>query len=116
MCSTCPKCLALSIMPPLRPPDRPSPLREVQPHRPVALRVVKPFLAHFHMQEEMHRRAMSFADVLTRRGADRLDRAAPLAEHDLAMALAADEDRLLDAGGAVGLFLPLLGLDCRLIG
>ena len=59
---------------------------------------------------------MGFADVLAGRRADRLDRPPALAEHDLAVALAGDEDRLLDASGAVGLFLPLLGLDGRLIG
>src|ERR1700722_10264066 len=91
-------------------------LRKVEPHRPVALGVVEPLLAHFHMQEEMHRRAMGFGDVLAGGGADRLYRPSALAEHDLAVALAADEDRLLDAGRAVRLFLPLLGLDRRLIG
>src|ERR1700729_38030 len=83
---------------PVRPPDRLSSFGEVEPHRPVALRVVEPFLANFHMQEEMHGGAMGFGNVLTRRRADRLDRSSALAEHDLAVALAADKDRLLDAG------------------
>src|SRR6202050_4284479 len=64
----------------------------------------------------MYVRAMGFHDVLARRRADRLDRAAALAEHDLAVALAGDEDRLLDAGRPVGLVLPLISLDRRLIG
>src|SRR6202050_2248336 len=64
----------------------------------------------------MYVRAMGFRDVLARGRADRLDRAPALAEHDLAMALAGDEDRLLDAGRAVGQVLPAVGLDRRLIG
>ena len=64
----------------------------------------------------MHGRAMGLSDVLAGGRADRLDRAPALAEHDLAVALAGDEDRLLDAGRAVGLVLPLVGLDRRLIG
>ena len=64
----------------------------------------------------MHRRAMGLGDVHARRRADRLDCPPALAENDLAMALAADEDRLFDAGRPVSLVLPLFGLDSRLVG
>src|SRR3984957_6975739 len=92
------------------------PFGEVEPHRPVTLGVVEPALAHLDVQEEMHGRAVCFTDVFARRRADRLDGAPALAEYDLAVALAGDEDRLLDAGRPVGLVLPLIGLDGRLIG
>src|ERR1700722_19337441 len=91
-------------------------LREVEPHGTVALGVVEPLLAHLDVQEEMHGRAMGFGNVLAGGRADRLDRAPALAEHNLAVALAADEDRLLAPGRPDGLLLPLLRLDRRLIG
>ena len=60
---------------------------------------------------EHHRR-----DLGARGGADRLDGLAALAEHDFALAVALDIDRLLDAHRAVLEFLPDLGLDGRLVG
>ena len=53
---------------------------------------------------------------LAGRLADRLDGLAALAEHDLPLALALDEDRLLDAHRAVLALLPLVGLDRRVVG
>src|SRR5208337_2795148 len=78
------------------PNGRRSALRELQPHRPVALWVVLPVLAHLHVEEEMHRLAMGLGDVLAGRGPDRLDGAAALADHDLAVAFAGHEHGLLD--------------------
>ncbi len=79
------------------------------------LGVVAPALAHLHEQEQVHL-LDDLGDLLARLGADRLDGRAALAEHDLALALALDIDRLLDAHRAVAQFLPAVGLDRRLIG
>src|ERR1700684_4267325 len=91
-------------------------LREFQAHFPIPLRIVAPAFAHFDEQEEMHRLLDRHGDVLARRGADRSDRLAALAEDDFALAFALDIDRLLDAHGAVAKLLPDFGLDSRLIG
>src|SRR5436309_2263438 len=63
----------------------------------------------------MHLLLRQLGDFLARFRADRLDRRATLAEHDLALTLALHIDRLLDAHGAVAQLLPRLRLDRRLI-
>lgn len=51
------------------------------------------------------------ADFLARGGTDRLDPAATLAEDDGALALALDQDLLIDFDAAVGPFRIFLGFD-----
>src|SRR4051812_31690407 len=69
---------------------------EFQPHLAIALRIVAPAFAHLDEQEQMHRRADDIDQFAARLRADILDRLAALAQHDLALALALDIDRLLD--------------------
>src|SRR5205814_4726699 len=86
-----------------------------QAHLAVAFRVVAPPFPHLDEEKEMRRLLDRNGDVGARRRPDRLDRLAALAEHDLALALALDIDRLLDAHRAVLELLPDFGLDRRLI-
>src|ERR671913_1035016 len=88
----------------------------VQPDRPIVRRIVGPALAHFDVQEEVHRPLQHLAELVAGAGADLLDLGAALAQHDGALALALDVDDLLDARAAVGPVLPLLGLDRGLVG
>src|SRR5215207_7507880 len=90
--------------------------RELQPHLAVALRIVAPVLAHLDEQEEVDLGLGDLGDVAARRLADRLDGLAALAKHDLPLAFALDEDRLLDAHRAVLARLPLVGFDRRAVG
>src|ERR1700722_19892996 len=59
----------------------------------------------------MHGLLDELGDFLARIRPDRFDGGAGLAEHDLALALALDKNRLLDANGLVLSFGPALGLD-----
>src|SRR3954471_4978515 len=63
----------------------------------------------------MHCRAGDFRELLARLRTDRLDGGAGLAEHDLALAVALDKDRLLDADRTVLALGPAVGLDRGLI-
>src|SRR6185312_12766330 len=90
-------------------------LRKLQAHRPITLGVVTPALAHLHEQEQVHLALGDLFDFAARGFADRPDRRAALAEHDLALALALDIDRLLDAHGIAAQILPLLGLDSGVV-
>src|SRR5262245_18429427 len=72
-------------------------LGKVQSHFPVAVGIVAPVLTHLDEQEQVHGLTYDLRDLLARIRADRLDGGAALAEHDLALALALDKDRLLDA-------------------
>src|SRR5580704_16738199 len=65
---------------------------KLQSHLAVALRVVAPAFAHLDEQKEMDRVLDRHRDVGARRGADRFDDLAALAEHDLALAFALDID------------------------
>src|SRR5437763_11112691 len=91
-------------------------LRKLQPHAAVSFRIVAPPFAHLDKQEQVHLLPGQLGDFLARRRADRLDGRAAFAEHDLALALALDIDRLFDAHVAAAQFLPRFGLDRRLIG
>src|ERR1700744_6701910 len=64
----------------------------------------------------MHGLVYNLGPLLARLRADRLDGGAALAEHDLALTLAFDKDRLLDADGFVLALGPAVGLDRGLIG
>src|SRR5262245_21007776 len=64
--------------------------REVQTHFAIALRIVAPPFAHLDEQHEVHPRLDDRSDFLPRLRADRLDRLAAAAEHDLALAFALD--------------------------
>ncbi len=64
----------------------------------------------------MHRLVDDLGDLGPRLRADRLDRLAALAQHDLALALALHEDRLLDAHRAVAQLLPAVRFHRRAIG
>ena len=64
----------------------------------------------------MHARLRRLGDVVAGGLADRFDGGASLAEHDLPLALALDEDGLLDADGAVLLLHPAVGLDRGAVG
>src|SRR4029079_6465509 len=90
-------------------------LRKFQPHRAIALGVLAPALAHLHEQEQVHLGLGCLGYVLARRRADRLDALATFAEHDFALALALDVDRLLDPYLAVAQLLPLLGFHRGLV-
>src|SRR5450759_2008875 len=76
---------------------RPLFLGEFQSHFTVAVGIVAPILAHLDEQEQMHGHTYDLGNLLARIRADRLDGGAALAEHDLALALALDENRLLNA-------------------
>src|SRR3954453_15028137 len=95
---------------------RKSPARKLEPHLAVALGIVGPVLAHLDEQEEVDLGLGDLGDVAAGRLADRLDGLAALAQDDLPLALALDEDRLLDAHRAVVARLPLVGLDRRAVG
>src|SRR6201999_1838930 len=81
-------------------------LRKFDPHAAVALWIVGPPFAHLHEKEQVHLLLGKLGDLLARLRADRLDRCAALAEHDLALAFAFDIDRLLDPRRAVAQVLP----------
>ena len=59
----------------------------------------------------MNLRLDGFRDLRARFHRDLLDRLALGAEHDLALAIALDKDRLVDADGAVAKLLPRSGFD-----
>src|SRR3982074_1686173 len=63
----------------------------------------------------MHGNADNLRDLLARIRTDRLDGGAALAEHDLALALALDKDRLLDPNRLVLALGPAIGLDGGLV-
>src|ERR1035438_2391018 len=63
-------------------------LRKLQPHGPIALRVVAPALAHLDEQEQVHLVLDDLGDFPPRRFADRLESLPAFADHDLALALA----------------------------
>src|SRR5665213_1131866 len=86
-------------------------LRKLQPHGPVALRVVAPALAHLDEQEQVYFVLDDPGDFAPRRFADRLEGLPAFADHDLALALALHINRLLDPHIATPQLLPLLGLD-----
>ena len=90
--------------------------REIQPHLPVTLGVFGPVLAYLDVDEQMDRPFQNFRQLLASGDRDGLDGFAALAEDDLLLAVTFDENGLLDAGGAVLLVLPLVGLDGRGIG
>src|ERR1700749_5056597 len=90
-------------------------LGKFKSHFAVTVGVIAPVFAHFYKQEKVHRVAHDFRQFLARVRADRLDRGAALAEHDLALALALDKNRLLDADRLVLALGPAIGLDGRLI-
>src|SRR5215468_5353188 len=71
--------------------------RKLQSHLAVAGGIVRPALPHLDEQEEMHRLLDQACDFPARLGTDRLDGLAALSQRDLSLALALDEDRLLDA-------------------
>src|SRR5258708_35550425 len=74
--------------------------RKLQAHLAVALGVVAPAFAHLDEQEQVDGRLEHLRDLAPRLRADRLDGRPTLAQHDLALALALDIDRLLDPGRA----------------
>src|SRR5215471_3641588 len=86
-------------------------VRKLQAHRAIALRIVHPAFAHLDVKKKMHGLLNRRGDLGPRRGADRLDGLAALAEHDLALALAGDIDGLLNADRAVLELLPNFGLN-----
>src|SRR5581483_1567746 len=81
-------------------------LRKFQPHGAIALGILAPAFAHLDEQEQVHLGLGRLGDLLARRLPDRLDGGAAFAEHDLALALALDIDRLLDADVALAQLLP----------
>src|SRR5262245_45100991 len=83
-------------------------LRKREPQVPIARRVVAPAFAHLHEQEQVHRPLEQLRQLLARLRRHLLDHAAALAQHDALLAVALDEDGLLDAD-AVLLLLPRRG-------
>src|SRR5665811_1755136 len=96
--------------------DRTLLLGKLQPHGPVALRVVAPALAHLDEQEQVHLVLDDLGDFAPRRFADRLEGLPAFADHDLALALALHIDRLLNTDIAAPQFLPRLSLDRGMVG
>src|SRR4051794_27044433 len=82
--------------------------RELQPHLPVALRIVAPTCPHLDEQEQVHGLFQDLSQLAPRLGADRPDRLPVLAEHDLTLACALDIDGLLDTNRAVFELSPLV--------
>src|SRR5262249_506968 len=80
-------------------------VRELESHVAVTIRIVAPVVAHLDEQKQVHGSFDHVGYFAPRVCADRLDRPAALAEHDLTLALALDIDRLLDSGRAVLEFL-----------
>src|SRR5581483_3206356 len=91
-------------------------LRKLQILRAVALGIVLPAFAHFHVQEQMHLLFDRLFDLLARLHRNRLDHPPALAQHDLPLALALDKNRLFDPHRTVAQLFPRIGLDRRLIG
>src|SRR5664279_4465982 len=90
-------------------------LGEIQSHFTIALGIVAPVFAHLDEQEQVHRNTDNLGDLLAGVRADRLDRGSALAKHDLALAVALDENGLLDPDRLVRALGPAVGLDRRLI-
>src|SRR5262249_4858738 len=89
---------------------------EFQAHGAKALGILRPILAHLHMQEQMHLVAGKSLDFGLRCQAHRLDALSPLAQHDGPLPLALDEDQLPNAEAPVLELGPALGLDRQCIG
>src|SRR6478735_426879 len=70
---------------------------EVQAQFAVALGIVGPVLAHLHEQEEVHGLLDDLGQFLARFHRQLPDRQSAAAHHDRLLAVALDEDRLLDA-------------------
>src|ERR1700730_3670518 len=85
--------------------------REFQSHFAIARGIVGPTLAHLDEQKQMHGILDQLRDLLTRFRPDRPDGLAALAERNFSLALALDEDGLLDTHRTVAQFLPDVGLD-----
>src|SRR5690242_2833356 len=88
---------------------------EFKSHFAVAIGIFTPILAHLDEQEEMNGLANDIGQLLARFRANCLDRCTALAEHDLPLAFALDENRLLDADRFVLALGPAIGLNSGLI-
>ena len=88
----------------------------VESERGVALGILDPVVAHLDEQKEMDAALQHAFQFGAGAGADRLDPRSLVAEHDRALALAADIDHLVDLDAPVLTLLPRLGLDPRRIG
>src|SRR6187402_1659511 len=67
----------------------------------VNLAALRPVLVDFHVQEQVHRHPEDRAQLLARLLADGLDPRAALAEDDRLLAVATDDDLLVDLDAAV---------------
>src|ERR1700716_2946503 len=90
-------------------------LRELETHFTITIGIFAPVFAHLHEQEQMHGLAYNLGDLFSRIRADRPDGGAGLAKHDLALAFALDENRLLDPHRLVLALGPAVGFDGGLI-
>src|SRR6516225_5981384 len=88
----------------------------VEAHGAVALRILRPILAHLHMQEQMDLAAGERLDLRLGRQAHGLDPLPAIAEHDRALPVALDKDLLSYPDAAILEFLPGLRLDRQRIG
>ena len=89
----------------------------LQPDLAVERAVLVPFRIDLHVQEQVHRAAEMLRDLGSRAAAPiAFSRAPALADDDRLLAVALDQDLLVDDGRAVGAVLPGLGLDRRRIG
>src|SRR3546814_8708663 len=77
--------------------------------------ILVPVFLDLDVQEQVDLAPHQFGEFGAGAGADFLDPAAALAEHDRTLVVARDEDLLVDFGAAVGARLEQLGLDGRLI-
>ena len=88
----------------------------VQPPASVALGVVDPVFADFDVEAQVDALFQDGFQLLAGGGADRLDHAAALAQHDPLLAVALDIDHLRDAHAAVLERFPGLGLHGHAVG
>src|SRR3954468_8256397 len=95
--------------------DAAASLHPVQPDLAVEAAILLPFRVDLDVEEEMNLAAEQLRQLGPRRLADRADARAALAEHDRLLAVAADEDLLVDGDRAVLALLIFLGLDRALI-
>src|SRR5260221_6458599 len=84
---------------------------ELQSHFAIARGIVGPTLAHLDEQEQMHGLLDQLRYFLARLRPDRPDGLTALAERNFSLALALDEDGLLDTHRTVAQLLPDVGLD-----
>jgi len=88
----------------------------LQPDLAIQAAIFIPTRIDLHVQEEVHLSFEMLRDCLTRRLANGLQPRPALAQDDRFLAVALNEDLLVDDGRTVLAVFPLLGLDRRRVG